>query len=305
MTDIFLVSGLIFVAVMFTGGAVLIVRAHRLRLLQARLSGVHTSEHTTGAQVAHGNSWLVGLLQHIGLAYTPGEPSPSLREWLGRAGYYAPQTASVYMGVKIIMFLVGLSAIALMVVPLDVSIPIKIVAIGSGAGIFFFLPNFYVQQKLKKRTAEVRQFLPDATDLLDICVSTGMGLDTAWNTVAEEIRRVSSVLADEMALTNLEMHLGANRAVAMRHMALRTGAVELQSLVSILVQSQRFGTSVSEALRSFATMMREARSNRASEAAEKLAIKLIFPLVVFIFPAILIVAAGPAGIKIAQLFGGD
>lgn len=300
-----LIAATVFTAVMLIGGAVLYIKSRRVRLLQARLDGDQLSHTAASTPVSPGVSWLVRWIQHIGRSYTPGEPSPTLREWLARAGYYAPQTAAVYLGTKIILLLLGLSVAAIFIVPLSAAAGVKAVMIASCGGVLFFLPNLYVQHKLSKRTTQIRQHLPDATDLLDICVSTGQGLDSAWNCVADEIRRVSPVLADEMSLTNLEMHLGANRAVAMRHMAQRTGAVELQSLVSILVQSQRFGTSVSEALRSFANMMREARSNRASEAAEKLAIKLIFPLVVFIFPAILIVSAGPAAIKIAQLFGGD
>src|SRR5581483_2241142 len=105
---------------------------------------------------------------------------------------------------------------------------------------------------------------------------------------------VSPVLADEMALTNLEIHLGAARADAMRAMASRTGAEELSSLVAILVQSERFGTSIIEALRIFAMSMRENRSMHSQEEAEKMAVKLIFPMVLFIFPAMLMVLAGPA-----------
>jgi len=139
-------------------------------------------------------------------------------------------------------------------------------------------------------------------DLLEICVSAGMGLDTAWNSVADEIRSVSSVLGDEMALTMLEMQLGAPRTGAMRNMAERTGAQELASLVALLVQSDRFGTSIAEALRTFATSMRHSRSQRAEEAAEKTAVKLLFPLVFCIFPVMLIVTVGPSSITLWKLF---
>jgi tight adherence protein C len=112
--------------------------------------------------------------------------------------------------------------------------------------------------------------------------------------VTDEVRAVSSQLADEMALTNLEMHLGASRADAIRHMATRTGAEDLSSLVAVLVQSERFGTSIGESLRVFATSLRETRSQSAQEDAEKMAVKLIFPMIVFIFPAVVMVMAGPA-----------
>ncbi|MCZ6652537.1 MAG: type II secretion system F family protein, partial [Planctomycetota bacterium] len=119
----------------------------------------------------------------------------------------------------------------------------------------------------------------------------------AWNAVSDEIRAVCDILADEMALTNLEVHLGAPRAAAMRHMADRTGAEDLTALVSTIVQSERFGTSIGDALKAAATSMREVRSQRAEESAEKMPVKLLFPLVLFLFPAVLIVIAGPAAIE--------
>jgi tight adherence protein C len=109
---------------------------------------------------------------------------------------------------------------------------------------------------------------------------------------------VSPILGDEMALTNLAMHLGTPRADALRHMAARTGVDELGSLVSLLVQSDRFGTSMSEALKTFAHSMREERSLHAQEAAEKMAVKLLVPMVLFIFPAVLIILVGPAAIRL-------
>ena len=151
---------------------------------------------------------------------------------------------------------------------------------------------------------EIRNHLPDAVDLLEICVASGMGLDMAWNQVAEQIRGVSAQLADEMALSNLEMHIGASRAEALRHMVDRTGAEDLASLVAVLIQSERFGTSISEALKTFSETMREMRSMRAEESAEKMAVKLLFPMILFIFPVVLIVVAGPAGIQIARVMFG-
>jgi tight adherence protein C len=110
------------------------------------------------------------------------------------------------------------------------------------------------------------------------------------------------VLADEMALTNLEIQLNAPRPAAMRHMADRTGAPELLSLVAVLIQSERFGTSVADALRMFATSLREERSQRAEESAEKMSVKLIVPMVLFIFPVAFIVMVGPVAIKLSEVF---
>jgi tight adherence protein C len=129
-----------------------------------------------------------------------------------------------------------------------------------------------------------------------------MGMDMAWNSVSDEVRAVSPTLADEMALTNLEIHLGAPRVVAMRNMARRTGADELSSLVAVLVQSERFGTSVVDALRTYANAMRETRSMRSQEAAEKMAVKLLFPMILFIFPSVILVMIGPAGMTLYKVF---
>ncbi len=204
---------------------------------------------------------------------------------------------------KLLLLLFGLAAIPLALIPLDLSLPIKINLTGLVAVVLFFVPNLATRVRRNKRRSEARQFLPDAVDLLEVCVSAGMGLDMAWNSVSDEVRRVSPVLADEMALTNLEIRLGASRTDAMRHMAERTGADELSSLVVLLVQAERFGTSVADALRLFANTMRNTRSERAEEAAEKMAVKLLFPLVLFIFPVMLIVMAGPAGITLVRVLG--
>jgi tight adherence protein C len=185
-----------------------------------------------------------------------------------------------------------------LVLATDLSLQVKVFVVLTAGAVFYFAPNYLVWLRRQSRTAEVRRHLPDGVDLLEICVSAGMGLDMAWNSVAEEIRGLSTVLADEMALTNLEMHLGAPRADAMRHMAERTGAEELSSLVALLVQSDRFGTKISDTLRTFAQTMREERGLKAQETAEKMAVKLLFPLVLFIFPAVLIVIVGPAAIAL-------
>ncbi len=125
----------------------------------------------------------------------------------------------------------------------------------------------------------------------------------AWNSVARQIRGVSGAFADEMELTNLEINLGVPRSTAMRHMAERTGAEDISSLVALLIQSDRFGASIVDALRTFAQSMRESRSQEASEAAEKMSVKLLFPMVLFIFPALLIVMVGPAILELVKTLG--
>jgi tight adherence protein C len=231
-----------------------------------------------------------------------GQPSSKLRELLAQAGYHAHNAASVYLGLKMLLFVVGLGLGFVGMATFKVPAATKITGTFACGLLMFFVPNWVVSSRQRRRRQEVRSHLPDALDLLEVCVSAGMGTDMAWNAVAEEIRRVSPILADEMALANLEIHLGAHRAEAMRHMAERTGEQDLESLAAILVQSERLGTSISDALEAFASSMREARKHRAQEAAEAMAVKLLVPMILFIFPAILIVLIGPAGMKIAQTF---
>lgn len=122
----------------------------------------------------------------------------------------------------------------------------------------------------------------------------------AWSIVSDEIKQVSPILADAMSLTNFEINLGASRTEAMHHMADRTGAEELSSFAAILIQSERFGTSIADVLKVYADSVREQIRSQAEELAEKMAVKLIFPMVLFMFPAILIVLAGPAFISLSK-----
>ena len=155
--------------------------------------------------------------------------------------------------------------------------------------------------RLKRNHDEICLHLPDAVDLLEICVSSGIGLGSAWNMVSDEIENVSPTLANAMALTNFEIHLGVSRIDAMRHMAARTGVEKLSSLAATLVQTEKFGTSIASALNEFAQALREERYFTAEEEAEKTAVKMIFPMVLFIFPAVFIVTAGPAAVEVAKM----
>ena len=173
------------------------------------------------------------------------------------------------------------------------------------SALFFFLPNVGVWRQLKKHRDEIRLHLPEAIDLLEICVTSGIGLDMAWNIVADEMYNVSPILSNAMSLTNFEINLGATRVRAMRNMAERTGVEELSSLAAILIQTERFGTSIADTLRSFANTMREDRSYTAEENAEKMPVKLIIPMALFIFPAVLITLGGPAIIVISKTLLGE
>ncbi len=291
-------------AVLSVGGSVLLGRYARRKPLQDRLHGLEAAPSPTDSGPSI-RKRMVESLNRIGGQVGSSHGSQSLREELARAGFHSHGAAKVYMGAKMLSLVTG--GTIMLIVMLLTFLPLTtgglLVAMGAGCG--FFVPNIVVHLRSRKRCELVRMHLPDALDLLEICISAGMGLDTAWNAVSEEIRQVCPTLADEMALTNLEVHLGAARPLALRHMAERTGGDDLSSLVAIMVQSDRFGTSVASALQSFAASMRQTRSQRAEERAEKMAVKLLAPMVLFIFPAVMIVMVGSAIISLSKIFGGS
>lgn len=293
------VPALVFAAVMFIGGAFLAVALTRRRLIEQRLA---SKDVFAPEPVQAGRG--VGLLHKVGSAASGGKTTGKLAQQLAAAGFHSKSAPDVFMGAKIALLMAGLAIVGALVIPTGLGTMQKVIAVVSAACLLSFLPNLCVQSRRRSRTAEIRRTLPVSTDLLEICVSSGMGLDMAWNAVTDEIRRVSPSLADEMALTNLEMQLGAPRPIAMRHMAERTGADELTSLVALLLQSDRFGTSIGDALRMFAGTMREERTQKAEEAAEKMTVKLLVPMVLFIFPAALIVMVGPAMIMLLESLSG-
>jgi len=296
------IASLTFLAIVAIGGAILSGAAARNREIERRLS--RTGGPAPTAAPRQRGPGVLGFLHRIGTAVAGSGPSANLKEELTRAGYHNASAATIYLGAKIILLIGGLFGLTVVLLLAEVSYLWTTVSALMGAAVVSFVPNVIVFLQRQRRCREVRNHLPDAVDLLEVCVSSGMGLDTAWNLVSDEIRGVSRTLADEMALTNLEIHLGSPRVTAMRHLADRTGVEDIASLVAVLIQSERFGTSVADALRSFASSMREVRSSNAQEAAEKMAVRLLFPMVLFIFPAVLIVLVGPAGMKLAEMMSG-
>lgn len=172
----------------------------------------------------------------------------------------------------------------------------------------FFLPNFLVLHLISKRQLGMSRALPDAVDMMVVCVEAGLGLDMTFKRVGEELRYLSRDLSDEFHLTGLEVMAGKTREESFKNMSARTGIPEVHNLMNILSQTSRLGTSMANALRVHADAMRIKRRQLAEEQAAKTGVKLIFPLILCIFPAIIIVLAGPAAIKIMKsvfpVFGG-
>ncbi len=294
---------LVFISVLAIGTSLILAYGQRQAMVGIKLQDSRFVE-VPGKESSRQFSFL-RLIARIGNVVSHGNASKSLSEQLVRAGYIGSAAPAVYTGIKILLFIIGLVLMALLLMPTDFTSTQKHILIVIGASFLFFVPNFVVVMQLVKRRDEMKRHLPQAVDLLEICVSSGLGLDMAWRVVSDEIRQVSPILANAMLLTNFEMNLGASRVDAMRHMAERTGVNELSSLATILIQTERFGTSIAETLKIFANSMREARTHTAEENAEKMTVKLIFPMALFIFPAVLVTVAGPAIITIieSRLFG--
>jgi tight adherence protein C len=165
----------------------------------------------------------------------------------------------------------------------------------------YYLPNAVLSRLAAARQLEIFEAFPDALDLMTVCIEAGLGTEAAMVRVAEEIGRKSQVLSDELRLVNLELRAGAPRERALRNLAVRTGVDEVAGFVSMIVQAERFGTSIAQSLRVHAEMLRTERRQRAEEAAAKIALKLLFPLIFFIFPSLMLVLLGPAMIQIHRV----
>lgn len=166
----------------------------------------------------------------------------------------------------------------------------------------FYLPDIWLKQKTDKRKITIFKALPDAIDLMVVCVEAGMGLDSAILKVSKEIEETYPDLAREFAYLNLEIRAGKARNEALRNLYNRTGIDEVNSLVTLLIQTNKFGTSASQALQVFSHSFRTKRYQMAEEIAAKLPVKILLPLLMFIFPALFVVILGPAAISIFQNF---
>jgi tight adherence protein C len=166
-----------------------------------------------------------------------------------------------------------------------------------------YLPNLALWLRLRERKREIFENFPDAADLMLVCVEAGLGLDAAMTKIADEMGTKSRALAEELHLTNLEMRAGASRAQSLRNLALRTGIEEIGTFATMLAQSDKFGTSIGESLRVFSEDLRHKRQVRAEEHAAKVPTKMLVPLCLFIFPAIIMVVLGPAMIVIVRTIG--
>lgn len=234
----------------------------------------------------------------------PSKDEGPTRKLLVEAGLRGPRALSIFRGIRVALPLVLVGAAVLVAPILGLSFSLTVLAAVWLGAMGWVGPVFYIRGKANARKKEIQRALPDTLDLLVVCVEAGLGLNQAIVRVAEEIRHISMVTSNEFTLVNLEIRAGTSREDALRHLGERTGVDDLRSLVTMLIQTDRFGTSVAQALRVHSDTLRVKRRQRAEEAAAKTAIKMLFPLVFFIFPAMFVVVLGSAVIQIIQALKG-
>ncbi len=242
---------------------------------------------------------LIGSLGHFVKPKDEGDISHLSRVFL-RAGYRGGNAAIIFFGMKVffavcfplLFFLTKL--LAEMVIPSLTFLLISILLAMMG----FYLPNLWIKLRISNRKEKIQQGLPDALDLMVVCVEAGTGLDAAINRVGEEMKLANKELSEEFRLMSMELRAGKERRDALKNLALRTDLEDVNSLVTLLIQTEKFGTSLAQALRIHSDSMRTKRFQKAEEIAAKLPVKLMFPLILFIFPSLFVTLLGPAAIRI-------
>ena len=248
---------------------------------------------------------LASVIQPLAKLSLPAEgwEGSAIRIAFINAGWRHPSAPTIFFGIKTMLAL-GFPLIALTLSGeglLASGVSRILFVLISASAVGYYLPNIFLRYKIADRQREIFESFPDALDLLIICVESGLGLDQAIGKVAAEIDIKSKVLAQELQLVLMELRSGFSRETALRHLALRTGIEEIDLLVAMMIQADRFGTSMGDSLRVHADNLRTKRRQRAEEAAAKIAVKLLMPLIFMIFPTLMLVLVGPAMIQIYRV----
>jgi tight adherence protein C len=243
---------------------------------------------------------LVRALKQIGGFVPVGEVEASaLKRTLTMAGYRGENAVAVMSGLKVVAA-VGMVLLAFLCRGIVAQPVQRILMMAMAGALGYYLPSFLLDRRVTARQERLRLSLPDALDLMVVSVEAGLGLDQAIMHVSRELQAAHPELCEEWSLVNLEMRAGKRRSDALRNLAERTGEPELRKLVAVLVQNDRFGTSMAESLRAHSDFMRTRRRQEAEERAGKVGVKLVFPIFFFILPSMMIVTAGPAVLQLAK-----
>jgi tight adherence protein C len=223
-----------------------------------------------------------------------------LKTRMANAGFRSEAAPSIFLGLKGLGLLAGLLFSGVTLATLSEVNQKALMSAAICAGAMFYLPEIGLWFLTKKRKEAIFLSLPDALDLMVVCVEAGLGLDQAMRKVAEEMKTTYKVIAEEFGLANFQLQVGRPKAEVLHELGIRSGVDDLRALAAILIQADKFGSSIAQALRVQSDSMRTRRRQLAEEKAAKTAVKLIFPLVIFIFPGIFVVLVGPAAITMVR-----
>lgn len=264
-----------------------------------RVGGVAETSADSETVAVKPRDVVVRVFEQIGeqIPLSPADQNETKRD-LTMAGFRSDGAIKIFFGIKVI-FCIVMFVFSLMIHRHVTDNPVlRIVFLVAGTALGYYAPGMYLDKQVKQRQKKLRLSLPDALDMMVVSVEAGLGLDQALQYVGREIGESHPELSDELELVGLEMRAGKRRSEALRNLADRTGEGELRKLVAILIQTDRFGTSMGESLRTHSDFMRLRRRQEAEERAAKVGVKLVFPIFLFILPSMMIVAAGPAMLKL-------
>jgi len=272
-----------------------------LRQLGAPVITADARQRVIDAEAEPGTSTIVTILHQIGTKVPSSDAEvASLKMDLMHAGIRAEGALPVFYGMRIVSVVIFLMISMALEPKMPPNPVLRIALMVSGCAAGWILPRFVLEKKVAKREMLLRLSLPDALDLLVVSIEAGLGLDQAIQHVARELQVSHPALSEELSLVTLEMRAGKRRADALRNLAERTGEPELGKLTAILIQNDRFGTSMGESLRTHSDFLRTRRRQEAEERAGKVGVKLVFPIFFFILPSMLIVAAGPGILQVVK-----
>jgi len=267
----------------------------------ARIAGIAATTREEPKFAERQKDRVRDTLANVGKLFPPPSTEKASRVQLLmiRAGYRSPEALMAMRGVKIIFPILTLAGAYFSGAYQFNAFLVPVVAVGLG----YLVPDMWLTWRVSVRQHKLRKALPDALDLLVICVEAGLGLDQALMKVSQDMRISHRELSDELQLVNMQMRVGKTRLDALRDLAQRTGLDDIKTLVAMLIQTERFGTSVAQSLRVYSDDMRLKRRQRAEEMSAKTSVKMVPPLVFFIFPALMVVILGPAIITMMRTLG--
>ncbi|MGO9093704.1 MAG: type II secretion system F family protein [Bryobacteraceae bacterium] len=252
-------------------------------------------------EMAHPSLAFHDLVRRLG-ALLPQNPkdTSAMQKRLMRAGYRGSGALKTFYGLKVA--LAALFGVAAFIVAAnsDFTTNTRVMVLAGSVGAGLFAPNKWLQMRAKRRQRNIRRALPNALDLLVVCVESGLGLDQAIIQCAKELEHAHPEICQEFTLVNLELKAGKRRAEALRNLADRGGVDELKKLVAVLIQADKFGTSIAQSLRAHSDYLRVQMHQTAEEKAAKLGVKLIFPIFFCILPSLFVVTVGPVMVKISR-----